>query len=101
MVSSSALLADLFAFSLGVGLGGAVLALGERLEWGVELSAAGAIGLGVVMIALALGSGLRLRSGYAASPASPRTMPDHVAGASALPAGCSSGDTGTNPSPGT
>lgn len=64
VVSSSALLADLFAFSVGVGLGGAILALGESLDWGTELSAAGAIGLGVFMIALALVSGIRMRSGY-------------------------------------
>ncbi len=64
MVSSSALLADLFAFSVGVGLGGAILALGEGLAWGTESSAAGAIGLGVLMISLALVSGIRMRSGY-------------------------------------
>jgi len=64
MVSSSALLADLFAFSVGVGLGGAILALGESLAWGTESSAAGAIGLGVLMISLALVSGIRMRSGY-------------------------------------
>lgn len=67
MVASSALLADLFAFSVGVGLGGAILALGERQDWGTEPSAAGAIGLGVAMISLALVAGIRIRSGYAAS----------------------------------
>lgn len=69
MVSSSALLADLFAFSVGVGLGGAILALGERLDWGTEGSGAGAIGLGVGMIGLALVAGIRIRSGYGAAMA--------------------------------
>jgi len=75
MVASSALLADLFAFSVGVGLGGAILALGERLDLGTELSAAGAIGLGVAMIALALVSGIRLGAGYAAPSASDEPVP--------------------------
>jgi len=68
MVASSALLADLFAFSVGVGLGGAILAFGEGLGWGAEPSAAAAIGLGVAMIALALVSGVRMSIGSAARP---------------------------------
>ena len=68
MVASSALLADLFAFSVGVGLGGAILAFGEGLGWGTEPSAAAAIGLGVAMIGLALLAGIRMSLGYTVRP---------------------------------
>lgn len=60
MVASSTLLADLFAFSTGVGLAGVLLALGESLEFGTVPSAAAAIALGVVMLSVAFAGALRL-----------------------------------------
>lgn len=60
MVASSTLLADLFAFSAGVGLAGVILALGESLNAGTVASAGAAIGLGVVMLSLAFAGSLRL-----------------------------------------
>lgn len=101
MVASSALLVDLFAFSVGVGLGGAVLAFGEGLGWGPEPSAAAAIGLGVGMIALALLAGIRMSAGYAARPPAPDMASDGGRNAQPPVTGCSSRETGTNPSPGT
>ena len=76
MVASSALLADLFAFSVGVGLGGAILAFGEGLGWGTEPSAAAAIGVGVAMIALALLAGISMSSGYTARSTGDMPAPD-------------------------
>ncbi|MDQ3655550.1 MAG: MFS transporter [Chloroflexota bacterium] len=61
MVSSSALLADLFAFSIGAGLGGVLLALGESAGWSTAASAALAMSLGVVLILMSIGTGLRTR----------------------------------------
>ncbi|MDQ3655637.1 MAG: MFS transporter [Chloroflexota bacterium] len=60
MVSSSTLLADLFAFSTGVGLAGVILTLGESLDFGTVPSTAAAIGVGVTMLTLALMCALRL-----------------------------------------
>ncbi len=60
MVSSSTLLADLFAFSIGVGLAGVILTLGEGLGVGTVRSTAAAIGVGVAMLSLALVCALRL-----------------------------------------
>lgn len=60
MVASSTLLADLFAFSTGVGLAGVILTLGESLDMGTVPSTAAAIGLGVLMLGLALVCALRL-----------------------------------------
>lgn len=59
-VSSSTLLADLFAFSVGVGIAGVLLALGERLDGGTVLGTAAAIGVGVAMLGLALTCAWRL-----------------------------------------
>ncbi len=60
MVASSTLLADLFAFSVGVGLAGVMLALGESMDVGTVPSTAVAIGLGVLMLGGALACALRL-----------------------------------------
>ena len=50
-VSSAMLLGDLFAFSIGVGLGGVLLAVGEASGWGTPPSVALAMSLGVAMLA--------------------------------------------------
>lgn len=62
MVSSSTLLADLFAFSTGVGLAGVILTFGKSIEVGTVPSTAAAIGLGVAMLGLALVCAVRLYS---------------------------------------
>ncbi len=79
-VSSSLMLADLFAFSVGVGLGGVLLALGEAAGWSTEGSVALAMGLGVSLVALGVVAGTRTR------------LPGERYATSAV---------GTNPSPGT
>ncbi|HVL26243.1 MAG TPA: MFS transporter [Thermomicrobiales bacterium] len=53
LVSSSTLLGDLFTSSVGVGLGGVVLALGLNRDWGAPASAGTAMVLGVAMLMLA------------------------------------------------
>lgn len=60
-VSSSMLLADLFAFSIGVGLGGVLLAFAETAGWSTESGAALAMSLGVGMVFLAVIAGSRTR----------------------------------------
>lgn len=53
MVSSSTLLGDLFTSSVGVGLGGVLLALGMSQDWGAPAGAAMALSLGVLALSLA------------------------------------------------
>lgn len=53
MVSSSTLLCDLFTSSVGVGLGGVLLAFTLGLDWSAPPSAALSMSLGVVMLAMA------------------------------------------------
>jgi MFS family permease len=61
MVSSSMLLIDLFAFSVGVGIGGVLLAAAEAGGWSTPASAALAMVLGVGMALLAAVTGTRTR----------------------------------------
>jgi len=67
-VSSSMILIDLFAFSIGVGLGGVLLAFAESTGRSTELGAALAMSLGVAMLALAVVAGLRTRHLPVTSP---------------------------------
>jgi MFS family permease len=60
LVSSSTLLGDLFTSSVGVGLGGVMLALGLHRDWGAPVSAGLAMVLGVVMLVLAWSAAQRL-----------------------------------------
>jgi len=60
-VSSSMLLIDLFAFAIGVGLGGVLLALAETTGWSTPSGAALAMSLGVGMVLLAVVAGSRTR----------------------------------------
>lgn len=60
-VSSAMLLVDLFAFAIGVGLGGVLLALAETAGWSTETGAALAMSLGVGMVFLAVAAGFRTR----------------------------------------
>lgn len=53
MVSSSTLLGDLFTSSVGVGLGGVLLAFTRSLEWSAPPSAALSMSLGMLMLAMA------------------------------------------------
>ena len=62
MVSSSTLLGDLFASSVGVGLGGVLLALTRNLDWSAPASSALSISLGMLMLILGLIATLRMRS---------------------------------------
>jgi MFS family permease len=59
-VSSSALLGDLFASSLGVGVSGVLLAFGLNAGWSTPKAAVLAMSLGIVLLALALVSTLRM-----------------------------------------
>jgi hypothetical protein len=61
-VSSAMLLIDLFAFSIGVGLGGVLLALAETSGRSTEIGAALAMSLGVGMVLLGMVAGMRTRS---------------------------------------
>jgi len=67
-VSSSMLLVDLFAFSLGVGIGGVLLAASESAGWAVPASAALAMSLGVALVLLSTLAGTRTRPMPAMSP---------------------------------
>lgn len=67
-VSSSMILIDLFAFSIGVGLGGVLLAFAESTGRSTESGAALAMSLGVAMLALAVVAGLRTRRLPVTSP---------------------------------
>lgn len=67
-VSSSMILIDLFAFSIGVGLGGVLLAFAESTGRSTESGAALAMSLGVAMLALAVVAGLRTRHLPVTSP---------------------------------
>jgi MFS family permease len=60
-VSSSMILIDLFAFSIGVGLGGVLLAFAETADWSTETGAALAISLGVIMVGFSVLAGWRTR----------------------------------------
>jgi MFS family permease len=60
LVSSSALLGDMFTSSIGVGFGGVMLALGLGQGWGAPSSASLALMLGVVMLVAAWISAQRL-----------------------------------------
>ena len=60
-VSSSLMLADLFAFSVGVGLGGVLLALAESANWSTPAATALAMGLGVVLVLGSVLAGMRTR----------------------------------------
>ena len=60
-VSSAMLLIDLFAFAIGVGLGGILLALAETAGWSTQTGAALAMSLGVGMVFLAVAAGFRTR----------------------------------------
>lgn len=60
-VSSSLMLADLFAFSVGVGLGGVLLAVAESAAWSTPAATALATGLGVAMVLGSVLAGLRTR----------------------------------------
>jgi MFS family permease len=51
LVSSSLMLADLFAFSVGVGLGGVLLAIAESAGWSTPAATALAMSLGVLLVA--------------------------------------------------
>jgi MFS family permease len=59
LVSSSLMLADLFAFSVGVGLGGVLLAIAESAGWATPAATALARGLGVVMVAASIVAAIR------------------------------------------
>lgn len=50
LVSSSMMLADLFAFSVGVGVGGVLLAIAESAGWSTPAGTALAMALGVVLV---------------------------------------------------
>lgn len=50
LISSSMMLADLFAFSVGVGVGGVLLAIAEAAGWSTPAGTAFAMSLGVVMV---------------------------------------------------
>ncbi len=59
LVSSSLMLADLFAFSVGVGLGGVLLAVAESADWSTPAATALAMGLGVALVTGSVLAGLR------------------------------------------
>ncbi len=69
-VSSSMLLIDLFAFAIGVGLGGVLLALAETTGWSTPSGAALAMSLGVGMVLLSVIAGTRTREpqGFSTPP---------------------------------
>jgi MFS family permease len=62
LVSSSLMLADLFAFSVGVGLGGVLLAVAESADWSTPAATALAMSLGVVLVAGSIVAGARTRA---------------------------------------
>jgi MFS family permease len=62
LVSSSLMLADLFAFSVGVGLGGVLLAIAEASDWSTPAATALAMGLGVLMVSASVLAGARTRT---------------------------------------
>ena len=66
LVSSSLMLADLFAFSVGVGLGGVLLAIAESGGWSTPAATALAMSLGVVMVGGSLVAAWRTRAVEAA-----------------------------------
>jgi MFS family permease len=61
LVSSSMLLGDLVTASIGVGIGGVLLALGARVGWSDPASVSVAMLPGLVFLTLALGAGSRLK----------------------------------------
>lgn len=61
MVSSSTLLGDLFSSSVGVGLGGVLLAATQNFGWSAPASAALSLSLGVAMMMVALVASMRMR----------------------------------------
>ena len=87
-VSSAMLLVDLFAFSIGVGLGGVLLAIAETGGWSTESGAALAMSLGVGMVFFAALAGWRTRAPVVALPHRTEDAESQEAN-------------GTNPSPGT
>jgi MFS family permease len=62
MVASSTLLGDLFSSSVGVGLGGVLLALTRNLGWSAPESAGLSISLAMLMLILAFMASIRMRS---------------------------------------
>jgi MFS family permease len=62
-VASSTLLWDLFTPAVGIGIGGAIIAIGTANGLSLELASALALGLAVLLLALAWGSAWRLRAG--------------------------------------
>ncbi|HWV35858.1 MAG TPA: MFS transporter [Thermomicrobiales bacterium] len=60
MVSSSTLLGDLFASSVGVGVGGVLLALTQSLGWSTPASAALSLSLGLTLMLLAFAASMRM-----------------------------------------
>lgn len=60
MVASSTLLGDLFSMSIGVGIGGVLLAFTQSLGWSVPASAALSLSLGLAMILLAFVASMRM-----------------------------------------
>jgi hypothetical protein len=61
LVSSSMLLGDLVTASIGVGIGGVLLATGVQLGWSDPASVSIAMVPGLLFLAFALGAGTRLR----------------------------------------
>ncbi|MBA2277380.1 MAG: MFS transporter [Chloroflexia bacterium] len=62
-VASSTLLWDLFTPAIGIGLGGAMIAIGTAGGLTIELASAFALGLAVLLLLLAWASAWRLRGG--------------------------------------
>jgi len=75
MVSSSMLLGDLFTNSIGVGVGGFLLALTTDLDWSTPSSAGLSMSLGLLMIGTAFVAGQRML----AATDGPRGLGHHVA----------------------